>query len=164
MRHALKKDGKETEQNKASDTTEFMDETNLDYVDTESMVNQGAVPEKNVRYALNRMVEGGPVAVDDFNEALEGASEVWTEYLEKDEHNPREISQSEANAYGAGAAGAGFLSNAPRYSNEVEDSVNSYVEEVENSIGEEYKPGTVRKLTTALLGAEEKAEAELKIK
>jgi len=56
MRHALKKDETESNQNKASDTTEFMDETNLDYVDTESMINQGAVPEKNVRYALNIMV------------------------------------------------------------------------------------------------------------
>lgn len=163
MRHALKKDETESNQNKASDTTEFMDETNLDYVDTESMINQGAVPEKNVRYALNIMVEEGPVAVEDFNEALDGASEVWTEYLEKDEHNPREISQSEANAYGAGAAGAGFLSNAPRYSGEVEDSVKSYVEEVENSLGDEYEPRTARRLTEALLGAEEKAEAELKI-
>lgn len=163
MRHALKKDDTDSKENKTTDATEFMDETNLDYADTESMVEETAVPEKNVRYALNRMVEEGPVAVDDFNEVLEGASEVWTEYLQKDEHNPREISQSEANAYGAGAVGAEFLSNAPRYSEEVEDSVNSYVDDVENSIGDEYDAGTARKLTRALLGAEETAEAELKI-
>ena len=154
----------ETEQDEKVELEEFMDETDLDYVDTDHMLNGTELPEKNVRYALTRFVEDGPVRAQDFAEVLEGASEVWSEYLEEEEHNPRTVSEREADAYGAGAAGPDLITNAPRYSEKVEESAQTYEQTVEETLDDEYGTGTARKIVSTLLGPEEKADAELQIR
>ena len=152
----------EDPQKQDSDGTEFMDETNLDYADTDYLVSGTAVPEKNAEYALNRFVEDGPVSVEHFSQTLEDASDVWEAYLERDEHSPRDIDEDEAMAYGAGAAAAsgGFVTNSPRYSDEVEREVEEVTEKISDSLKSEYGSSVARELGRSLLGPEEIAEAE----
>lgn len=153
----------ESDEEEKPELEDFVDETNLDYVDTDYLLNETDVPETNVRNALERFVEDGPVAIQHFAEVLEGASDVWSEYLEKDEHNPRKVTEREANAYGAGAE-PDILTNAPRYSKEVRASVEAYENSVKEELGDEYGAQTARRIASALLGAEERADAEMQIR
>lgn len=140
----------------------FYDDTDLEFADTESLISGSTVPSKNARRALERYVKDGGVALEDFAYALEEASKVWEDYLENDDHNPRPISERQANAFAAGGAGPGFTSNAPAYSKEVEESVEEYRSEVESQLGENYDNLTASQLTESLISPEEKAEAVLK--
>lgn len=123
-----------------------------------------AVPENIIDYSLDRFVTDGEISLEHFTEALEQADEVWKTYRERDKHQPRNISEREAFAYGAGAAGPEFLTNSPRYSTEVENEVEDTREKVENELEELYDSFETRRLMDSLLGPEETAQAEKIIK
>lgn len=140
----------------------FYDDTSLDYADTENLVSGSVVPVRNARRALERYVNQGEVSVEDFAYAVENASEVWEEYLEKEEHNPRRLSERDVDAFMAGAAGPGFSTNAPAYSSEVENQVDEYRSEVQEELEDSYGRFTAWSLAESLIEPEEVAEASLR--
>lgn len=143
------------------DSDNFLDETDTEFVDREFLKTELAesVPEVNTEYALRRFVEDGDIALQDFVEALTAADDVWSEYLEADEHNPRELTERQLNAYGAGALGPTAFGNCPNYSGEVISSKKQYRDFVEDTV--ESNSERSSELAYSLLAPEGKAQAEL---
>ena len=120
-----------------------------------------AMPESVVNYGVESFVRDGEFSLGQFTEALEEANQVWQTYREQDEHNPRTVSKKDAMAYGAGAADPSFITNSPRYSEEVEEEVNNATENMANQFEETHSTFDTQRMMRNLLGPEETAQAEL---
>lgn len=155
-----------------SEETEFESDNYIDLNDSENEELRWSnrddlyevaesVPESVVDYGVERFVQDGEFSLGQFTEALEKANELWISYRERDEHNPRTVSEREARAYGAGAADLSFITNSPRRSSRVEKEVDQITENMKRQFEGLHDNLDTQKMMSSLLGPEEIAQAEL---